>query len=65
MEELIQRMKKMNLDCNGIIKEISSQGELVSQLVITIFSMRDAINEMATEIILLKEEVERNGKGEI
>ena len=65
MEELIQRMKKVNLDCNEIIKEISSQGALVSQLVITIFSMRDAMNEMATEIILLKEEAERYGKGEI
>lgn len=65
MEDLTIRVKKMNEDCTEIVNRIKERGEVLPHLVMTMFSMRDAINELTVEVILLKEEVERNGKGEL
>jgi hypothetical protein len=65
MEELIKKMKDMNKACNDMTKDIPNNTILITKLMMALFSMKEVLNEMATEIVLLNEEVERNGKGEI
>jgi hypothetical protein len=65
MKELIDKMVVMNTECARVLKSVESREMILSQLVISMIAIKDAVNEVAAEIILLKEEVERNGKGEI
>jgi len=65
MEELVKKMKYMNKSCNDMTKDIPNNTILITKLMFALFSMKEVLNEMATEIVILKEEVERNEKGEI
>jgi hypothetical protein len=65
MKELISKMKAMNDECSRALTSISNKEILISQLTVIVFSMRDAMNEMAIDIIKLEDEVTGYGKGEI
>jgi hypothetical protein len=65
MEELVKKIKVMIYSCNDMTKDVPNNPILITKLMMAIFSMKEVMKEMATELIILREEVERNEKGEI
>lgn len=65
MEHLIEKMKQMNIEWSSVLNNIKNRELVISHLAVMILTIKEAMNEIAAELIILDEEVHRNGKGEI